>query len=215
MKRRSNTLRRRHRGLSLAEVIVSTMLIGLLMAAALASVGGAARSTTAAAEGSDALCLARQLLEEITVQPYEDSNQTPGFGLETGEVGAPGARTMCDDLDDYNDWSDSPPKDRTGTAIPGYSGWSRTADVQKVKASDKTPISDGSADEGLRLVTVTVNAPTGRTITINAFRSKTGGSLQPQGVNQTIVTWAGVTLQAGNGAAVSSGISLLNHATDE
>lgn len=203
------------RGLSLAEVVVSTLLIGLLMAAALNGVGAAARSTNAAAEASDATALARQLLDEITVLPYEDPNQSPAFGLESGEAGAPGVRASFDDTDDYIDWVDSPPKDRGGVALAGYTGWHRTADVQKLDNIDFSVLPDASTSQGLRLITVVVTSPSGRVTKLQCQRAKDAGSLQSQGVGQTLVTWVGVSLQSGNGGAVTSGVSLINHAGDQ
>lgn len=205
----------RRRGLSIAEVVVSTLLIGMVLTAALASVGAAARTTTAAAEGNDALSLAKQLLEEMNAMPYEDGNQTPVFGLESGESAGAGVRNLFDDLDDYNDWTDSPPKDRAGVAISGFTGWTRVTDVQKVGLSSYTILPDPSTDPGLRLIQVTVTSPTGRTRTLQAYRARAGGALQPQGVDQTLVTWVGVNLQVGSGNPVFSGVSVLNHAGDQ
>ena len=190
-------------GLSLVEVIVSTLLVGLLLTASLLSVGSAARTTTAATETCDAMYLAQQLLEEISILPYEDPNQTPVFGMESGENSSPAARTQADDIDDFAGWSESPPKDRNGNNLPNYSGWSRTVNVIPVA---------GSSD---RTIEVTVNAPKGRSTTLKAYRAKEGGYLQPQGANQTLVTWVGVTLQTGTGSSVLSGVSLVNHAADQ
>lgn len=202
------------RGITLAEVVVSTLLVGILMVAALSSVGAAARSWIAASEASDGHALARQLLDEITSQGYEDA-VSPVFGPEAGETLAVGVRSGLDDVDDYLNWSDSPPKDRSGVAIPGFGGWTRLADVVKLKSDSREVLPDNATDQGLRLVTVTVTSPTGNSVTLSSFRSDVGGGLQAQGTSQTLVTWAGVSLQAGASAPVSSGVSLLNHATDQ
>lgn len=205
----------RRRGLSLAEVVVSTFLIGLLMTAALTGVGAAARSTNASSNDADSFALARALLEEVVPLPYEDPNQTPSFGVESGETANPNARSGFDDVDDYKDRADTPPKDRNGNALAGYTGWQRTADVEKVDPSDHSLRSDGSSDKGLRLITVTVRDPSGRQRTLQAYRSNIGGCLQSQGVGQTLVTWVGISLQSGPGAAINSGVSLSNHAADQ
>ena len=190
-------------GLSLVEVIVSTLLVGLLLTASLVSVGAAARTTTAATETCDAVYLAQQLIEEISILPYEDPNQTPVFGMELGENSGPAARTQADDIDDLAGWTESPPKDRNGNNLSNYSGWTRNVNViQGATPSDRT-------------IEVTVMVPKGRSTTLKAYRSKEGGCIQPQGVNQTLVTWVGVTLQTGAGTGVSSGVSLVNHAADQ
>jgi hypothetical protein len=168
----------------------------------LVSVGAAARTTSAATETCDAVYLAQQLIEEISILPYEDPNQTPVFGMESGESSGSAARIQADDIDDLAGWSESPPKDRIGNNLPNYSGWTRNVNVQGAAPSDRT-------------VEVTVIAPNGRSKTLKAYRTKEGGSLQLQGVNQTLVTWVGVTLQTGSGAGISSGVSLVNHAADQ
>ena len=111
-------------GISLVEVVVSTFLVGMLLTASLVSVGAAARTSFATTENSDLMYLAQQLLEEISILPFEDPNQTPVFGMESGESVSP-ARTQTDDIDDLANWSESPPKDRNGVNLLNYSGWAR------------------------------------------------------------------------------------------
>lgn len=205
----------RRRGLSLAEVVVSTLLVGILLTAALVSVGAAARTMGSAGEASNATCLARQLLEEITRLPYDDPNQSPVFGRESGEIAAVGDRSLCDDIDDLVDWDDTPPHDHHGDEISGYTGWIRSADVVKLSAAGNYELPNSSNDQGLRLVTVTVMPSSGRSYTLRALRSKDGGCLQAQGVDQTIVSWVGVTLQSGDGGPISGGVGLINHASDQ
>ncbi|QDU90390.1 hypothetical protein Pla175_37940 [Pirellulimonas nuda] len=207
--------RQQVRGLTLAEVVMSTFLIGLLLTGALRSVGASAKSWTAAAEAADGQALAQQLMAEIVGQPYEEQTQSPAFGPESGEVVTAGVRSGLDDLDDYNDWVDTPPKDRSGAALTGFAGWSRTADVQKTWPDDYSIRSDGGSDKGMRLVTVIATSPTGRKSTLKAYRTNAGGSLQPQGVQQTLVTWVGASLQAAGGPAVQGGTALPNHASDQ
>jgi type II secretory pathway pseudopilin PulG len=208
-------MRMTRRAMTLAEVVISTMLVGVVLVSALASVGAATKSWLATADQADGGTLARQLLTEITALNYEDPNQTPTYGLESGEATSPATRANFDDLDDYKDFSDSPPKNKAGTALANYSSWLRTADVTKLNASSYAAISDGSPDNGLRLITVTVTSPKGKVTTLNAYRSLAGGARQNQGVSETIVTWVSCDLTAGNASSVSSAVSVLNHATDQ
>ncbi len=207
--------RKPKRGISLTEVVMSTFLVGLLLVAALRSVSSAAMSWITAAELADGHALAQQLLAEMIVLPYEDPNATSNFGAESGEVLTAGVRSGLDDLDDYRDWTDTPPKANTGTALTGYNSWQRTADVQKVNEEDYSLGADNTSDEGIRLATVTVTSPAGQIITLRAYRTTAGGILQPQGVSQALVTWVGATLQSGAGDAVTGGTALPNHASDD
>jgi Tfp pilus assembly protein PilV len=203
-------------GLSLAEVVVSTLLIGILLTAALASVGAAARNTAYTAESSSAILLARQLMDEIVVLPYEDPTPTPEFGLETDEPNTNATRTQLDDIDDYKNWNDSPPRARNGTLLTAYSGWQRTVDVKLIDVDSHSAVNeDSQGDEGLRLITVSVVSPSGEVTTLRIHRAKTAGSLQPQGLGQNIVNYVGIALQTGSGATISGGASILNHAGDQ
>ncbi|MEZ6134997.1 MAG: hypothetical protein R3C53_08825 [Pirellulaceae bacterium] len=189
-------------GISLIEVIVSTLLVGLLLAAALVSVGSAARSTTVAAVNNDAIFLALNLIEEITVLPYEDPDQPPLFGQEPGENQGKKARNQADDVDDLANWTELYAEDRDGNILTGYENWSRSVSV--VQSGDST-----------KTIEVTVTSPSGDLTTLTAVRAKEGGCLQLQGVEQTLVTWVGVELQTGMGDQVLSGVSLTNHAADQ
>jgi hypothetical protein len=190
-------------------------LVGFILVSALASVGATTKSWQTTSDLADGTTLARQLLNEISCLAYQEPLQTPTFGLESGETLANNARTGFDDLDDYKDFTDTPPRDRSGLPITNYASWQRIADVQKLKETDKKPSPDGGADKGLRLITVTVTSPQGKVTTLQAMRSLAGGTQQPQGVGQTIVNWVGCELQAGSASKVSAAVSLVNHATDQ
>ena len=191
------------------------MLVGVLLTCSLRSVGSAAKSWVSSAETADGYALAHDLIGEIVRLPYEDTNQTPIFGAETGELGTPATRAALEDLDDYMNLTDTPPKNRAGTALPGYTGWQRTADVEKVNPSGYALQTDASSDAGLRVVTVRVVSPSGGVTTLKAYRTKVGGCLQPQGTPQTLITWAGCTVQVGGAPAIVGGTTLNNHAADE
>lgn len=205
--------RDRRSGLSLTEVAVSSLLVSLLMVGSLASVGAAARSWGATAEATERHALARQLLDEAAALPYEDPNQTPGFGLESGESGV--NRLNFDDVDDFRDFTDTPPKDRAGNILAGYNAWQRACDVVKLDDGSLNDVGDNATDKGLRRMTVTVTAPSGRSTTLTTIRSVSGGSLQPAGTAETVVNYVSVSLQAGNGVPVTGGTTLTNHASDQ
>ena len=202
-------------GLTLAEVAISTLLVGLVMVTSLRSVEMSLRTWETTAQTSDGHGLARQLLGEIEGQAYEDVTAPGTFGLESGETSSPVSRLLFDDLDDFNGWTASPPQDAGGAAIPGYAGWTRRALVQKIDASTYSVLSDTAADTGLRKITVSVTDPSGHTTVVETYRTRPAGTLQPSGVDQTVVNWVGLQMKVGeNGEAVSSGTLLTNHAED-
>ncbi|MEZ6068070.1 MAG: hypothetical protein R3B90_20685 [Planctomycetaceae bacterium] len=85
------TIHRRpvRRGLTLAEVAISALLVGLVMVSALRSVEMSLRTWETTAQTADANGLAKQLLGEIEGLPYEDVVTLGNFGPESGETASP------------------------------------------------------------------------------------------------------------------------------
>jgi hypothetical protein len=57
-------------------------------------------------------------------------------------------------VDDFNGWSESPPKDRDGTAMSELSGWTRSVAVVWVSSANLSTVS--VTETGVKRVTVTV-----------------------------------------------------------
>lgn len=108
---------------------MSMLVVGLMLVAALNTVGASRVTQTRNAEQSLGPMLAEDLMTEILSQAYEEPVDTPGFGRES-ESG--GDRADWDDVDDYDGWSASPPQTKDGTDIPDLDGWGRSVIVQWV-----------------------------------------------------------------------------------
>ena len=139
-------------GLSLIEVIASTLIVGLMMVAALDSLGAATRSAESIGNRAVALALADELMAEIVQLPYEDPTQAVVFGRESGEAASP--RSGFDDVDDYNGWDQSPPQYRDGTVIADRTLWRQRVLVHRVPPSD--PAQSSSTDQGVKLIRVVI-----------------------------------------------------------
>jgi hypothetical protein len=84
--------------------------------------------------------LASDLMEEVlskswdenstAVGPIADGLKTPpaSLGPESGE-----ARLAFDDIDDYNGYSESPPKAQDGQAVEGFAEFTRSVQVYYVR----------------------------------------------------------------------------------
>jgi MSHA pilin protein MshD len=140
------------RGLSLMEVVASTMIVGMMSVAALNSLGAATRSSHSIGNRAVAMGLADELMSEILQQPYEEPTQTVSFGRESGESATP--RSGFDDVDDYNGWSQSPPQYRSGTTIPDRTNWTHRVQVSRVSPTNLTTTS--VTDQGVKRITVTI-----------------------------------------------------------
>jgi type II secretory pathway pseudopilin PulG len=141
----------RRSGLTLTEVVVSTMIVGLMTVAALNGLGSTTRSSELAGNRGIALGLADSLMAEILATSYSDPNGAPTFGLETGEA-AP--RTNFDDVDDFHGWNQMPPKAADGTTIPNRANFRQRITVNWVVPA--TPQTTAVTDQGAKRVRVDI-----------------------------------------------------------
>lgn len=161
------------RGFSLAETVVSILLVGGLLVAALNTVGRAALSRqqmTAAARGQ---LLAQQLMAEVLRQQYKEPVETLAFGRESSEAG--GDRARYDDVDDYDGWQSSPPEYKDGTAITNLTGWTRSAFVNWVDVLDQTKVI--AYDSGIKLIRVTLQRGDLQVASMTAIRTEAGDAI--------------------------------------
>jgi Tfp pilus assembly protein PilV len=145
-------LRRSQRsGITLMEVTIASILVGTILAASMRTAGSVLRFRSQSCDSSRAALLADDLLNEILALPYADPNETPVFGRESSESAV---RSAFDDVDDYNNWTESPPTSKDGTSLTSLDGWERAVTVALVLRSD--PSQPAGSDQSLKRVTVTV-----------------------------------------------------------
>ena len=164
----SRTPRTRRRGHSLVELAVSTMLVGVLMTAALQATGQSLLSQRLTADRAIAESLAPSLLTETMEQSYTDP-ATPAapLGLDSGET--PGARATYDDVDDYHAHSESPPQYKDGSTIPGLAGWTRTVGITWVEPGTLNP--SAGPETGAKRITVSAVSPGGAVYSVVGLRT--------------------------------------------
>jgi MSHA pilin protein MshD len=150
---RGGAARQPNRGLTLVEVVVSMMIVGVLMVAELNALGSAMSSSESAGNRAVALGLADDLMAEIVKAKYVDPGSSPTFGPETGESGT--SRAAFNDVDDYDGWSEQPPQAKDGTAMTDRSDWRRRVTVDWVTASDPTTTS--TSETGVKRIRVDVD----------------------------------------------------------
>jgi hypothetical protein len=157
-------------GFGFVETVFSILLVGGVMVAALNTVGASITGRKIAVGWGRGQLLAESLMTEILAQPYTDEDKLGTLGLETGETDV--HRKRYDDVDDYRNFVDSPPKSRDGTSIPGLTDWSRTVSV--VRAADTTSLNTLSAAEsGLKRIKITVKCGGTTVATLVAFKTST------------------------------------------
>lgn len=138
----------------MVEVVAATMIVGLMSVAALNGLGAATRSSESIGNRAVAMGLADDLMSEILLLPYRDPNETPVFGPEPTETAGP--RSAYDDIDDYNGWNQSPPKNRDGAIIPNRTDYRHRVQVTRVVANNPTQSTSGNNDEGVKRIQVVV-----------------------------------------------------------
>jgi hypothetical protein len=146
--------RRPHSGLTLMEVVASTMIAGFMTVAALNSLGAATRSATSTGNRAIAVGLADDLMSEILPLPYTDPDGTTTFGPDAGESSGP--RSAFDDVDDFNGWNQSPPKNRDGVTIPDRTDWRHRVEVVRVTPANPTVATSGTTDAGAKRIRVVI-----------------------------------------------------------
>ena len=143
------------RALSMIEVALATVIIAVVLLSAMNMVGAAGTSMSSMANRATGTLLAEQLMAEILEQAYEEPSLGPGsFGTEAVEA-VTGDRSLYDDVDDYDEWSASPPQDKDGSLIPDRSDWRRSVAVDYVNPTDLTQTLESNS--GVKRVTVMVS----------------------------------------------------------
>ena len=150
--RTPNALRRRTLGFTLIEAAISIVLVGLLLVAALNTLGATAISKRIIEHQAQGHLLAAALMAEILSQAYEEPVDNVAFGREAGESG--GGRTEWDDVDDYEGWSATPPETKDEVELAGYDQWTRSVEVAW---ADPTSLNELRGNTGVKRITVTAS----------------------------------------------------------
>jgi Tfp pilus assembly protein PilV len=160
---------RARRGIALAEAALAVLVVAIAIGAGLQAAAASARSRQAALDQTMARQLAQALLDEICSLPYADPNQTPVFGVETGESRTPNRATL-DDVDDYTAWTEPALASKGGAALAVPGRYSRRVTVSWV-TRHPTPV-DTTSETGLKRVVVEVSIGGKLICRLTALRSR-------------------------------------------
>jgi type II secretory pathway pseudopilin PulG len=141
----------RPRAFTIVEAAVSTVIVAIMLVAALTTVGASKTTQHRAALLCRGRLLAEALMTEILQQSYQEPRDAVAFGLETGESAT--IRATYDDVDDYRGWSASPPTAKDGTVLDNSTGWRRSVTVDRANPLD--PAQTAAAETGAKRITVT------------------------------------------------------------
>ncbi len=173
------------RGLTLMEVVISSLLVGTVLVTSLASTASWRRYHVENREREIANRLAEELVSEMMCAAYIDPDQSSpqAFGLDSGESIA--NRSTWDDVDDYHDQTETTLRDKFGILIPDAIGYLRTTTIDHADSASSSPgyviTTDLSAK--LRLLSVTVHSPSGITVFVNALKSNLDTTFAPADIH--------------------------------
>jgi type II secretory pathway pseudopilin PulG len=209
----------RRRGVTLVEATLSMIVVGVMLVAALKTLGAAARRHRVRNDREIALALAHELMSETLAVYYTDpedaeAGDPAGFGPEPDETTTPDNRAGFDDLDDYDGWVETPPRTRDGIPLAGLEGWSRTVLVAQIDPDElgANGASDAALDTGLRRITVLAGRPDGMQVRLEALRGIYGYADIEPAVESTTVKRIGMAIQIGeDGVPLHASTTMLNH----
>lgn len=173
--------RRRARGLTLIELLLFVVVIGIALSAML---GVFATSTRASADPMirrQQLAIAESLLREVQLMPFTwcdpDLDANAALATSTADcstvenLGPEGSQTrygpsaLFNNVNDYNGFTMTGIRDVTNTAVSGLSGYSASVAIAA------TALDTVAASDALR-ITVTVTAPDGNTLSLQGWRTR-------------------------------------------
>jgi type II secretory pathway pseudopilin PulG len=159
------------------EVTVSTLLVGIVTVGAMRSLGSSVKSGTETASKTQAVLMAEEMIIEILSQDYSEPDGIPVFGRDNGE--SADTRATWDDVDDYHNWSASPPVDRSGDPIASDE-WQRTVTIDHVAADDLQTSLGTDNDQGVKRITVRMLKNDEELVSLQCFQTRAWISMIPE-----------------------------------
>lgn len=158
---------KKEKGFTLFEIIMTILVGSIIIPPIILMIVTALRSPVVMTNTIQGNSLASDMMEEILSKrwdenstgegPISDDDKTPPdqLGPESGET-----RSTFDDVDDYNNYSESPPVDRNGQVLTDFSNYTRKVEVYYVYGAQtgdyETKINEKS---NFKKIVVTVTGP--------------------------------------------------------
>ena len=156
------------RAFAILEAVLATAVVALILVAAMRVNAASNLAQYKAAERVEGSMLAQALMAEVYQLAYEDPAAPVLFGREANETLV--AKSALDDIDDFNGYTETPPKDKDNVTISGASGWTRSVAVAWVPLTDTTATS--LTETGIKRITVTVKRGNAVVAMLVAIKSK-------------------------------------------
>lgn len=163
---------------------MATLIVSILLGVAMMTLSSARGAQAKLSQEAVAHMLAAELLGEITPLPYRDPNDVSVLGIELSEVLTPQTRATFDDVDDYHNYSESPPQNRNGNSLDAFADYRRSVRVQYVTDTDLTTAA--ALDGGIKCIRVQVSRNGKVLATLSAIRTDGRGNPLAQTLNSLL-----------------------------
>lgn len=129
--RRPSSVVRLHSAFTLIELLITIVLVGIVLLALIMSFHESLKLMGRQKDLRQSVIFCEDLMNEIRSKAFVDPLATNSFGREEAAM-----RCLFDDVDDYDDWSETPPQTVAGTVISNFTGFTRSVIVVNVPATN-------------------------------------------------------------------------------
>jgi MSHA pilin protein MshD len=128
------------------EALLTLVVIAVAMTALNAALIMIIKSNSAGEASIVATHLSQRMLEEIRLRRWDERTPTPAdytrnrsvIGIDGGSESLSDKRTF-DDIDDFNGWTESPPKDPAMTPMTDFAGYTSSVTVRYLSLTTLAP----------------------------------------------------------------------------
>lgn len=169
----------RQRGVTLIELVISIVVMGIAMAALMQAFSISINQSGDPLWRNKTLKLAQLYLDEIIAKNYDHATPVGGLpveaspGCSAADLGPEGAedRESYNDVDDYDGYSESPPTGVTDVDLSGYAGYTVSIEVECDGDSVAAENTAGTvSDNHAKLITVSITTPYNDTLSLSAYK---------------------------------------------
>lgn len=173
-------------GGTLIEVVVAALISGVLLVPVMKMLGHTANSYSKQAILDQANLLSLELMSEILSKQFQDPSGSLSLGPDAGES----LRSNFDDLDDYHNLSEQPPREPGGAEIPGADNFRRFTTVQYAgnAGTDGLPSQAPSTQSSLKQIKIEIYFGEKLIKTLYAISARNG-------LNESSIDYGGKTTQ--------------------
>ncbi|MFH1476568.1 MAG: type II secretion system protein [Verrucomicrobiota bacterium] len=144
-----------HSAFTLIELLITIVLVGIALLALIMGFHESLKSMERQQYLLSANLLCEDLMNEIRSKQYANPQYSTNFGPEAGESN----RRLYNDVDDYDNWFETPPKTIEGSNLPNCAGFTRRVIVVNVPATNfnSPPLPDYYTNDFKRITVVVSN----------------------------------------------------------